>query len=240
MRRVGDLRQARRRPHARTGRALRRESRSLHARDHQGGRRRAVEGEALRQDPRHGTGDRGLQGPSAGRERILRPDGRRIRRRRAGGALGRRHAVAAVEHRGRDRGDGRAERRRCSPRSFRAFLVLLCFPLGMYAALRWLVFLPQRSQIYFPVPESRVAPAESLQAEVDGARIKVWAVRRPGPAAVLYFGGNAEDVAASVAPLAAALPAHSMYFVNYRGYGGSTGSPSEQALVADAIALHDR
>ena len=118
--------------------------------------------------------------------------------------------------------------------------MFLTFPLGIYAALCLFVFLTQRSQIYFPVPESRAAVGEAVQVEVDGARLKVWAVRRPGPAAVLYFGGNAEDVGASLAPLAMALPAHSLYFVNYRGYGGSTGSPSEDALVADAIALHDR
>ena len=118
--------------------------------------------------------------------------------------------------------------------------MFLAIPLGMYAAFCLIVFLTQRSQIYFPVPESRAAVGEAMQVEVDGARLKVWAVRRPGPEALLYFGGNAEDVAASVAPFSTVLPAHSLYFVNYRGYGGSTGSPSEDALVADAIALHDR
>ena len=28
-------------------------------------------------------------------------------------------------------------------------------------------------------------------------------------------------------------------FVNYRGYGGSTGAPSEKALVSDALAVWD-
>jgi pimeloyl-ACP methyl ester carboxylesterase len=94
--------------------------------------------------------------------------------------------------------------------------------------------------MYFPARETEAPGAAALRVEVDGARLKVWAVERAGPDALLYFGGNAEDVAANVAPFSAALPARSLYLVNYRGYGGSTGSPSEPALVADAVALYDR
>jgi pimeloyl-ACP methyl ester carboxylesterase len=57
--------------------------------------------------------------------------------------------------------------------------------------------------------------------------------------AALYFGGNAEDVYFNAADFAGRLPGHSVYLVNYRGYGGSTGSPTEDALFADAVALFD-
>jgi fermentation-respiration switch protein FrsA (DUF1100 family) len=30
-----------------------------------------------------------------------------------------------------------------------------------------------------------------------------------------------------------------VYLVNYRGYGGSTGRPSEAALIADAATVYD-
>ncbi len=119
-----------------------------------------------------------------------------------------------------------------------AFLLLLV-PASLYAGLCLLMFLTQRSQLYFPVRESAAAGARPMFLAVDGARIKVWAVERPGRAALLYFGGNAEDVGASVGLFAGRLPGHSLYFVNYRGYGGSTGEPSERALVADAVAVHD-
>jgi len=120
-----------------------------------------------------------------------------------------------------------------------AFLFLLV-PAGLYAALCLLMFFTQRSQIYFPVRESVAPGATPLLFAVNGARIKVWSVERPGPAALLYFGGNAEDVGASIGMFAGRLPGHSLHFVNYRGYGGSTGRPSERALVADAIALYDQ
>jgi hypothetical protein len=122
----------------------------------------------------------------------------------------------------------------------RAFLGFLLLPLGMYAGLCLLAYLTQRAQMYLPVGETTADGAEDRRVAVAGAELKVWAVERPGRAALLYFGGNAEDVSANIAPFSAAFPDRSLYLVNYRGYGGSTGSPSEAALVADAIALHDR
>src|SRR5262245_15132482 len=124
-------------------------------------------------------------------------------------------------------------------RRARVVLLLLLLPAGLYAALCVLLFFVQRSMIYFPVRESAAPGATALRFETEGADLKVWSVQRPGPDALLYFGGNAEDVGASIARFAERLPDVSLYFVNYRGYGGSTGSPSERALVADAVALYD-
>lgn len=67
----------------------------------------------------------------------------------------------------------------------------------------------------------------------------VSTVPAPGPDAVLYFGGNAEDVSLNLPDFRAAFPAHAIYLMHYRGYGGSTGSPSEAGLVADALTLYD-
>nr|WP_319588188.1 alpha/beta hydrolase [uncultured Desulfobulbus sp.] len=61
-----------------------------------------------------------------------------------------------------------------------------------------------------------------------------------GPDALLYFGGNAEDVSSSLPSLAQAFPDHALYLPHYRGYGGSSGKPSETALFADALALFDK
>jgi pimeloyl-ACP methyl ester carboxylesterase len=125
-------------------------------------------------------------------------------------------------------------------RRTRVILMLFLVPAGLYAALCVLLFFVQRSMIYFPVRESAAAGARAERFVTEGADLKVWSVEKPGPDALLYFGGNAEDVGASVARFAERLPHTSLYFVNYRGYGGSTGSPSERALVADAVAVYDR
>jgi pimeloyl-ACP methyl ester carboxylesterase len=115
-----------------------------------------------------------------------------------------------------------------------------------YVALCALLFVLQRSMIYYPQPRGPAVPgttALTLDAG-DGARVEVT-VRPspssgPGAPAVLYFGGNAEAVAYSLPELAAAFPDHALYLMHYRGYGGSSGRPSEAALVADALALHER
>jgi len=38
----------------------------------------------------------------------------------------------------------------------------------------------------------------------------------------------------------AAFPNYAIYLLHYPGYGGSSGSPSETAILADALALFDR
>ncbi len=55
---------------------------------------------------------------------------------------------------------------------------------------------------------------------------------------LVYFGGNAEDVL-HTAQRAAQLEVKRVLVVNYRGYGNSPGKPSQQALFADALAIHD-
>jgi uncharacterized protein len=59
------------------------------------------------------------------------------------------------------------------------------------------------------------------------------------PTSKIYFGGNAEDVSRSLPTLDQTFPDRSIYAMNYRGYGGSTGKPSEAALITDALALFD-
>lgn len=122
-------------------------------------------------------------------------------------------------------------------RSVLPFVGAVAMAYGVLCA--W-VFFTQRGQIYFPTPVSAAPGAQVLWVESQGERIKVWTLPRPGGRALLYFGGNAEDVAGNVELFAQAFPDRSLYLVNYRGYGGSSGRPSESGLVADALAVFDR
>jgi len=121
----------------------------------------------------------------------------------------------------------------------RALLSFLSFVALAYLGLVAWVYVTQRAQIYFPVAETTHAGAEALWIESQGERIKVWRVARPGSRALIYFGGNAEDVAGNVEAFAVAFPGHTLFFVNYRGYGGSSGRPTESGLRADALAVFD-
>jgi uncharacterized protein len=105
-----------------------------------------------------------------------------------------------------------------------------------YGGICLLLLLGQRSLIYFPRPAAD--PSGQLELQVEGTRVLVAHRPHPGPRALIYFGGNAEDVSLTRAELAALLPDTALYLLHYRGYGGSGGSPSEAALRADARALH--
>jgi uncharacterized protein len=110
----------------------------------------------------------------------------------------------------------------------------------VYLGLCALLFLYQRSLIYFPHQPSPGSGSVTFTLSVDGAQLLVTARRHSGPNALIYFGGNAEDVSHSLPSLSAAFPDYAVYLLNYRGYGGSSGKPSEAALFADALTLFDR
>lgn len=127
----------------------------------------------------------------------------------------------------------------------RPALVVLAL-LVLLLALAWLL---QRRLIYFPdrsapPPAARVLPGArdvALHTE-DGLRLTAWLVGPP-PAvadrrlAVLVAPGNAGNRLARV-PLAAALAREGMtvLLVDYRGYGGNPGKPTEEGLARDVRA----
>ena len=119
------------------------------------------------------------------------------------------------------------------------FVVAVAVPLLVYFAQDSLIFHRQ------PIGDARRAdiarrfPAvkEIFLDTPDGTRLHAWHVPGPGPA-VLYFGGNAEEVSGMLDEIAPA-PTASWFLMDYRGYGASEGAPSERALVADAKLLYD-
>lgn len=117
---------------------------------------------------------------------------------------------------------------------------ILLTMLLLYAAACAALYAFQRSLIYFPQPATYGGGANTLTLPVDGADIRVTVRAHAGAKALLYFGGNAEDVSASLPSFARAFPDHAIYLLHYRGYGGSAGKPSEAAIHADARALFDK
>ena len=108
-----------------------------------------------------------------------------------------------------------------------------------YLGLCGTLFALQRSLIYFPQPASGNDGATALLS-TDGARVLISTRMKEGSDALIYFGGNAEDVSFSMPGLADAFPGFAIYALHYRGYGGSSGRPSERALFADALALYEQ
>jgi uncharacterized protein len=117
-----------------------------------------------------------------------------------------------------------------------SLVVLLAFA---YVGLCLYVYFFQRSLVYFPTAEVPRAPAEELWLESAGASLRLWRLHADRPDAILYFGGNAEAVDLNIPEFSSWFPRHAVYLVNYRGYGGSSGSPSEAGLYRDAEAVFD-
>ena len=110
-----------------------------------------------------------------------------------------------------------------------ALYLLLC--LLLWALQERLIFHPQ------PPAATPVPPAAKPVALDRGeATLHGWIVNEAAPGPLLvYYGGNAEEVSAHL-PGWANLDRPTVLF-NYRGYGASTGRPSEDALVGDAVAI---
>lgn len=108
------------------------------------------------------------------------------------------------------------------------------------------LYLRQDAMLYYPGRSVRVTPAEfglpfrSVElSTADGERLHAWAVPAGRPEApwVLFSHGNAGTMSHS---LDRALMFHrggiNLLLYDYRGYGLSTGSPSEKGLRLDAQA----
>lgn len=122
----------------------------------------------------------------------------------------------------------------------RVLLVAVVLAAIVYAGLCGALFAVQRSLIYFPQPRLNHTASTLMRLPTTAGTALVSVRPHPGPGALLYFGGNAEDVSQAMPDLAAAFPDRAIYLLHYPGYGGSSGTPSEQAITADALALYQQ
>lgn len=119
--------------------------------------------------------------------------------------------------------------------------------LGLYAALATIIYVAQRSLMYFPdtlhmlpaaagLPEAEQVPLTAA----DGVRIVAWHVPpREGKPLVLYFHGNGGALRFRVERFRKLVAdGIGLVALEYRGYGGLAGSPSEPGLIADAEAAY--
>jgi hypothetical protein len=122
----------------------------------------------------------------------------------------------------------------------RVFITMLLFAAILYVGLCGALFAFQRSLIYFPQPRSNQDGTTLMTLQSGTGTVVVSTRSNTGPDALIYFGGNAEDVSLDMPSFSVAFPNCAIYLLHYPGYGGSSGSPSEQGIFADALALFDR
>jgi len=116
---------------------------------------------------------------------------------------------------------------------------LVAIALLFYGAACIALYVFQRSLIYQPQPNAFDTVSSTRILPVLGADLVVSVRPHAGQKALIYFGGNAEDVSANLSSFSNGFPDYALYLLHYRGYGGSSGTPSEAALREDAQVLFD-
>ncbi|HZQ13352.1 MAG TPA: alpha/beta hydrolase [Pseudolabrys sp.] len=117
-----------------------------------------------------------------------------------------------------------------------------------YGGVLALMYLFQRSLMYFP-DRARTPPAaaglpqaeEVILTSADGERLIAWhAPPRPAKALVIYFHGNGGALNLRAGRFSWLIAdGFGLLALSYRGYGGSTGKPTEGGLLLDAAAAYD-
>lgn len=130
----------------------------------------------------------------------------------------------------------------------RFFQWMAIVAIAGYVAACAAVYIFQRALLY-PAPErTRADPAaagfpeaqEVILDTKDGEKVIVWHVPpKEGKPVVLFFHGNGEVLAWRV-PRFRAITADGTGLVtlSFRGYGGSTGQPTEEGLLNDGVAAY--
>ncbi len=116
---------------------------------------------------------------------------------------------------------------------------IISIPILIYALVCLFLYIKQRSILFFPTAEVTDIDTETLWLKISSGKLKIWKLNQGKPA-IIYFGGNSEAVEANIADYQSMFRNHTVYIVNYRGFGGSSGSPTEQALFEDALAIYDQ
>jgi len=108
-----------------------------------------------------------------------------------------------------------------------------------YVGIGVLLYSFQDKLLYHPTPNTKIDYPQMVLHE-KGADVVVHVLNEGHKNAILYFGGNAESMAQSADYIAQQFPAFTCYLMDYRGFGESTGVPSQNAIEADALALYDK
>ncbi len=114
-----------------------------------------------------------------------------------------------------------------------AFLVLFG-----YLCAAGLLYVFQRNFLYFPTKEYE-HPFERISISNQDVTNEVIVLNKGNSKALIYFGGNGEAIVANAEKFSSVFSGVTVYLVNYRGYGGSSGKPTESGIYSDALAVYD-
>jgi fermentation-respiration switch protein FrsA (DUF1100 family) len=126
----------------------------------------------------------------------------------------------------------------------KGFALLVGFALLAYFGSQAI----QQRLLYFP-DTRRTTPAEADLPDVeerevvmqDGARVLTWwGAAQPDRPTLLYYHGNGGSFVTRAERIRKYMThGYGVVMMTYRGFGGSAGTPSETANVADALSVYE-
>ncbi|MCK5131785.1 MAG: alpha/beta hydrolase [Candidatus Sabulitectum sp.] len=130
--------------------------------------------------------------------------------------------------------------RRKQKHTMQTFIIsaLAVIAIGYLTTAAYL-YLNQRKFLYFPQPGVLHTNEQTIEIRNGNISLRGWVANEHNDNAIIYFGGNAERPEASIEDFKQLFSNHTIYFINYRGYGESDGTPTETGLYDDAMAIYD-
>lgn len=110
----------------------------------------------------------------------------------------------------------------------------------VYLLLCIVLFFFQRKLLYYPTPVANIPNEKEIVFDVNGTKLYGWVLNEGKQKALIYYGGNAESIELNIDFFNRHLSEYTIYLINYRGYGKSQGSPSQNNLVNDASIIYDK
>lgn len=116
---------------------------------------------------------------------------------------------------------------------------LLKVSIGLYIIILLSIFTFQRSIIYHETPYFETSHKEIKLGKEE--KFTTLVINEKAEDAVIYFGGNAENISVTADLIKVMIKTEdkAIYFVNYRGYANSEGSPTEKGLYEDSLTIFD-
>ena len=115
---------------------------------------------------------------------------------------------------------------------------ILSISFSVYLIIGVFLYIGQNNFLYFPTKKTANAYKEKIFTN-ENESISVTVLNLGEEKAIIYFGGNAENVDNNANSFSEIFKDYTVYLVNYRGYGKSTGKPTEQGLYSDALHIYD-
>ncbi len=120
---------------------------------------------------------------------------------------------------------------------------------AIYLAITASTYLFQRDLLFHPnhlhVAPQSIGLSDVAEIELDttdGERLVAWyAPARPGQPTLFYLHGNAGALAHRSGRIKLYRSnGYGVFMMAYRGFSGSTGAPTEDHLVSDALMAYDQ